>query len=267
MVFVALALLTPQAVGSTAIAYSFHNAKTLQISTLMTFSGDIPILGGQKGDATASLEFHVHKLADTGKKLKFSEELTQFHVEFNQTVLPISVQDAVKYFPKTSFEFDSGGTYRALSSPPKKVPVQLPGLSLVNVPRISFLPLQLPVGLGPKGSTGVYSEKVNGGVARFRLIIGDSAPMGTAINFTYSFERTGLEDAAEMLTTNRKDAVSKVAMTDHGKGLAVFSPSWGAIINVQMSDKAQYKVVNLSSHKTTYRHLVRKVFINVTPQS
>lgn len=247
-----------------AMEYRIDQGKQFEIATQMTFAGDIPIFGGQQGKAEAKMTFHVKGLPEFDSKMTAEVNLTQFQVSFNGTTLPVTLKDAVKYFPATQFTFDTFGSYTALSVPPKPAPVRLPGLSIENVPRISFLPLKLSEGLKAEGSKADVSDSILGGSQDFQIKVDQVTTIDAKLSFTFQSKAAGFEDAAEMIVNSQKDAESRVLVTENGKGSAVYSYATGLLTDVKFSGEATYKVYNLATHKISYRHLKRSVTIHLS---
>lgn len=244
--------------------YRFNGVHELKIHSVLTFVGNIPIFGGQQGTAIADLGFKAEVTQIPGMKFNVWTTLTDFKLNFNKTDLPISLKDALKYFPKTLYVASTDGSYEQKGAIPPEPPVRLPGLSLGTVPVISFLPVRLSPLMTVAGTSFEYSQPVPGGQEQVKVNYGTQFGDRIALTFTHYIRTSGYEDAAEMVTSDPQNRVSQVVMEDHGLGSAIYSLKTGMITNVQCDDRAEYKVENLASHKKSKRHLTRHLSIDIS---
>lgn len=243
------------------LQYTFPTSGSESASVDITFEGDIPILGGQQGKAAASAVFNVDFASPVDGKAKIIESLTQFKVNFNGFDLPLTLNDALKYFPKSSFLVGADGTYQGLTKTAITPPVRLPGLSVENVPRISFAPFQLPAGLAAVGDKADYDEPVPGGKQTVELTVASRTDDAVTLTVAYHSTTSGLEDSAQMVTTDPKSAANKVSTSDAGTGKAVFSLTKGMFTSVDLNDMAVTDVTAIDTGKKSQRRLARGVKI------
>lgn len=249
------------------MAYRFPISGTAKIDLSLSFDGDIPILGGQHGKANAKAQFEAVFAAPVNGKASITDSLKSFQVDFNGFQLPLTLKDALKYFPTTTFLTDPSGGYESQSKTNIKTPVRLPGLSLDNVPRITFAPFQIPPGLIAVGDQASYDAKIQGGTETVQLKVMMISTDRILLSVHYVSHTSGLEDSAEMVTDDPKSAASKVETTDEGSGTAVYSKKLGMFSGVSITDNAVTKVTAIDTHAKTERKLNRVMTIALQMES
>ena len=146
------------------VAYTLPPAKPATYSVQVSFDGYMPVLGGQEGTAQADLEFSVQGLApDSQGNPQASTELQGLKFAFNGANLPLDIEKAKAYFPKTTLSITPQGKVLKTDAPNVSLPIRLPGLDIKRIPDLTFLPVEFPL-------NGIEA----GGVWSFKKLFGDS---------------------------------------------------------------------------------------------
>ena len=110
----------------------------------VVFTGMIPILGGNEGEADVRLGVQVQGLGVKDNVAKATSELTSAKLIFNGGTLPLTLDNVKDFFPKTTVEFSPQGKILKSDAPDVDLPVRLPGLDVKRFPDITYLPVEFP---------------------------------------------------------------------------------------------------------------------------
>ena len=225
-------------------AYGLGPSTTLDYKVDVAFDGFLPILGGNEGKAEVGMTVRVQGMEKDGANLQASNEMTTFSIAFNGSKLPLTIDDAVEYFPKTTVLVTPTGKIVKNDAPNKSLPVKLPGLDVKRFPDITYLPIELPSGEVAVGDSWDFKKSFGGADLNYTCTLskvdGDRLTVGVKVNQEY----TVLENDALEVVQDRKDAVSEVTTTMNGTGKVVFDAKNGHVVSVVVNNKSVSKGEN-----------------------
>lgn len=217
-------------------AYGFQPSTVLDYKVDVVFDGFLPILGGNEGKAEVGMAVRVNGLAAEEGALRASNEMTAFTIKFNGASLPLTLENAVEYFPKTTVSLTPQGKITKSDAPNISLPVKLPGLDVKRFPDITYLPVELPVGGMVEGQPWTFTKSFGDAdlvyTCQLEKVAGSLATIGVTVKQEYTvFENDFMEVVKE-----RADAVAEVKTVMNGKGTVVFDTSGGFVRSVKMAN-------------------------------
>lgn len=222
-------------------AYSFGPSTSVDYKVEVAFDGFLPILGGNEGKAEVKMDVLVKGLEGAGSNLRASNEMTSFEIAFNGAKLPLTLDNAVEYFPKTTVEVTPLGKIVKNDAPDKQLPVKLPGLDVKRFPDITYLPMELPSGGVEVGKEWTFSKSFGGADLVYdctvRTLDGEMVTIGVKVKQEYEvWENDALE-----IVTDEAEAAARVKTVMNGKGTIVFDLEDGVVNSVLMENKSVSK--------------------------
>jgi len=119
-------------------SYDFPASPPETYQVQLKFQGFIPLLGGQEGTAEVDFSMAVNGVAAGSDGMpRVAGSLTSFKALFNDAELPVKLEDAQNYFPKTTITMTPQGKVLSTDAPDVPVPVKLPGMDVKRL-RWSF---------------------------------------------------------------------------------------------------------------------------------
>ena len=258
-------LMAPDSSNTPQYIFSSKSPAYYQVS--LKFDGFVPVFGGQKGDATAKFDLEVKPTApqtaspDSAKAIiTVLASLKSFALSFNGALLPVSLKDALKFFSPTRYSFMPDGSKLTVFGAVKLPPVRLPGLDMAHVPRLSFLPCELPT---VAGQLLTYSEPIPGGSENVTVSFHPDATRSGMLDFAIqeNSKSTYLQDVADQVVTDRANADAEVKMVDTGKGSGKFDVGKHQFVSFTMTDDIVSTVHSLHDGTVLQHHLKRTVLI------
>ncbi len=235
--------------------YQFDTSTKLDYDVAVTFNGFLPLLGGNEGKAEVSMGVRVNGLAQEEEMLRASSELTSFEIKFNGAKLPLDIESAKGYFPKTTVSMTPAGKVMKSDAPNISLPVRLPGLDVKRFPDITYLPIELAGNDLKFGSKWEFSRMFGDSPMKYACTVtelkGDIATIAVTVNQEYEL----LEDEALEIVKEEKNAVSRVKTVLTGSGTVVFDAAKGAVRTVKMQNASTSIVTSLSDGTKTERKL------------
>ena len=252
------------AVVLTPAAYSFPIDKPALYEVNMKFDGFIPILGGQNGVVDVDLGVSALGLKnDADGHPQVATELRAIKVKFNGASMPLDINNAKTYFPKTTVSLTPQGRILKSDAPSMALPIRLPGLDIRRMPDVTFLPVEFPADGVEVGKEWSYKKSFGDSDVTFNLkatsVNDDKVEMDVKMAQSYDT----LEDSALAIPSNPKDAVAKVHTDMTGEGKAVFDRKLGLIRSAVIDADAKSKSVNIESKASTDRELKSHLSINL----
>ena len=237
------------------VAYRFEPNVRLDYRVDVMFDGFLPILGGNEGKAEVGMKVAVAGLAGDNGFQRATSEMTEFTIAFNGGKLPLTVDDARQYFPKTQISMTPQGKVVKSDAPNISLPVRLPGLDIKRFPDISYLPVELPEGDVSQGTKWEFKRQFGSTDIVYQCEATSLKDSMLDINVKIEQEYTQFENDALEIVAEEKDAVAQVTTKMTGSGLVKFDVNRGVAVSVNMSNKSSSKVVNIKSKKETTRVL------------
>lgn len=219
-------------------SYTFSAGSQLDYRVDVSFEGFLPVLGGNEGRADVGMDVKVLGLGADGENLKASNELTSFEISFNGSKLPLTLDNAIDYFPKTQVSLTPQGKIVKSDAPDRSLPVKLPGLDVKRFPDITYLPVEFsakPVEVGEEWS---FSKNFGGSDLVYKCQIQEVKGTLMTVAVKVRQEYTVLENDALEVVKNREDAVSEVTTVMTGTGTIVFDQGKGAVQSVRMKNQS-----------------------------
>lgn len=215
----------------------------------VVFTGMIPILGGNEGEADVRLGVQVQGIPG-----KATSELTSAKIIFNGGTLPLTLDNVKEFFPKTTVEYSPQGKITKSDAPDIELPVRLPGLDVKRFPDITYMPVEFPnkeLAIGNKWS---FEKSFAGSPVTYDCELTKLDEKTATINLKVEQKYTVFEDAAMQVVKDKKDAENEVATTLTAKGEAIFDRR-GWIVLFKMQGDADSIVKALHEDKQTTRTL------------
>ncbi|MCE9560291.1 MAG: hypothetical protein K8R88_15245 [Armatimonadetes bacterium] len=243
---------------SLILAYNLGPAVVLRYDLNVVFDGFIPILGGQTGKAEVQLGVSV----TGGAGDTVVSEIKTFKVLFNETVLPLTLENLVEIFPKTTVQISPFGKVLKTDAKEAKVPIRLPGLDAMRFPEITYLPLEFPSDGIPEGGTWSFKRAFGGSDMSYSCSL---AAGSSKITFTQAQTYETLENESLELVKDPKEAISRVVTTLNGKGEAVFDQARGVFTSVKVEGTVKSAVTDLESGEKSERNLKTSLKCTLVP--
>lgn len=225
-------------------AYGFGPSTALDYKVDVVFDGFLPILGGNQGKAEVGMTVRVNGLAADGANLRASNEMTSFSLAFNGSSLPLTLDNAVEYFPKTTVSLTPQGKIVKNDAPNKSLPVKLPGLDVKRFPDITYLPIELPAGEVAVGDQWSFKKSFGGADLDYTCTLSKVDDDRMTVGVKVKQEYTVLENDALEIVKDRADAVAEVTTTMNGTGTVIFDSENGHVVSVVMNNKSVSKGEN-----------------------
>ena len=138
-------------------AYKFDAGALHTYKVNVQFEGYLPVLGGNEGIVDVKMGVKVEGLKPEGEALRAASELTAFELNFNEVPLPLTLENAVEYFPRTTIQATPLCKILKSDAPNIALPVRLPGLDVKRFPDITYMPLELPAGGLEAGNSWTFT--------------------------------------------------------------------------------------------------------------
>lgn len=218
--------------------YTFNPTTDLSYRVDVSFDGFLPVLGGNEGRADVGMDVKVLGREKDGELLQASNELTSFSMAFNGSKLPLTLENAVDYFPKTKVSLSASGKILKTDAPDRSLPVRLPGLDVKRFPDITYLPVEFPANPIEIGEEWQFKKNFGGNDLLYTCQINELKGSIMSIGVKVRQEYTVLENDALEVVKKREDAVSEVTTVMNGSGTVVFDQSIGAVTSLRMVNKS-----------------------------
>lgn len=243
------------ATGMAPIAYGFSPQTAVDYKVDVVFDGFLPILGGNEGKAEVGMSVKVAGLSADGANLRASNEMTAFKISFNGAPLPLTLESAVEYFPKTTVSVTPQGKIVKSDAPNRTLPVKLPGLDVKRFPDITYLPIELPAGEIANGTTWEFKKSFGDADMDYTCTVKSLDDKTVTIGVVVKQEYSVLENDSLEVVKDRSDAVSEVKTILNGTGTVVFDRVQGLVRSVAMSNRSISTGENFVDKKSINRTL------------
>lgn len=242
------------------VSYTLPPQKPAIYDVQVNFEGYMPVLGGQEGTAQVDLEFTALGVGpDKEGNPQAATELQGIKFSFNGAQLPLDLDKARFYFPKTTLSLTPQGRVLKTDAPDVALPIRLPGLDIKRIPDLTFLPIEFPKDGVEAGSQWSFTKAFGNSEVTYQLkateVTDDQIQMDLQLSQSYD----SLEDAAKSIPANPKDAISKVHTDMTGTGKATFDRKLGLIRLSSIDATAVSTVTPVEGGAPTQRTLKTKV--------
>jgi hypothetical protein len=248
------------------LAYNLPQANPIEYAITLKLNGFIPLLD-MDAKAQANVSIAVQGLApDTAGNAQAAYDLRDFQVSFNDSKLPLTIEDAKKFFSKTTFSLSPLGKVLKTDAPDTKLPIQLPGLDLKRFPEATFVGIEFPPG-GVVAGKSWSCKKVFGNSEvdeTLTAVTVNPDHIELAIKMTQTLD--SLEDPSNQIPADPKDAVSKVHTVMQGDGKAVFDPVAGVLESSVVDADSVSTVTSIATKVVTHRKLHTKLEVELSPR-
>lgn len=239
----------------TPAEYRFAAATDLDYDVKVSFDGFLPLLGGNEGKADVIMVVKVKGQPPVGTDLKASNEITACEILFNGAKLPLSIDNVIDYFPKTTIEVSPLGKILKNDAPNRSLPVRLPGLDVRRFPDITYVPIEFPEGGLEPGKSWTFSKTFGESELTYtcsaNAIRNDRALIDVRVRQEYEV----LEDEGLEVVKKEEDAVARVKTVMTGEGQVTFDLKLGVAAKVRMTNNAVSTARSLKSGQATERKL------------
>ncbi len=232
-------------------AYQWIPGTTASYDVAVVFDGFLPILGGNTGKAEVAMTVKVDGLGAEPDIQSASSEMTAFEIKFNGFPLPLALEDAQGYFPKTTVQMTPFGKITKSDAPDIALPVRLPGLDVKRFPDITYLPIELPANGWEKGQKWEFTKAFGDSDMSYSCETVELTGEVATVDVTVKQDYTVLENDALEVVKDEKDAVSKVNTALRGTGKIQFHVGKGRVIKVEMKNSSTSAVMNIKSGKSS----------------
>jgi len=171
----------------TIATYSPPAAEGWTYRVRLTFDGDLPLLGGQRGKAEVLLGLRAES-TPASEALAARIEPQAFEIRFNGEPLPLTLDDARPYLPPTTLRYSPSGKVLSNDAPEPNIPVRIPGLHPKRLPETVLLPIELPEGAIDREHAG--STQSPSAMPRRPSRRASRAPRETSSRSASAFSRT-----------------------------------------------------------------------------
>ncbi|MBS1706035.1 MAG: hypothetical protein JST40_09185 [Armatimonadetes bacterium] len=223
-----------------------------------TFNGFLPILGGNEGKAAIDVTVKVDsEQPEKDGTLRFTHELKEAKILFNDEPLPLGLDAFQSYFPKTTVVVNKLGVTLSTTAPDIEVPVKLPGLDIKRFADIVYLPVSFPEKRVSAGDSWTFSRKFGAGDVTYtcvlnRLSDGD-AEIGLKVRQIYkNLEDETLEIVADK---DRESAWAETSTVVEGAGTANLDRRMGLFTQFELKMKSVTDVVVIKTKERSQRKL------------
>ncbi len=237
------------------VAYQFEPGVTQRYDVTVKFEGFLPVLGGNEGVVDVAMGVKVLGGGAKEQNLKATNELTAFEIKFNEAKLPLTLENAVDYFPLTNITVSPLGQIVANDAPDKVLPVRLPGLDVKRFPDITYVPIVLPSEGIETGRSWTFKRSFGGSDLNYTCTAKNVTEAQAQIEVKIAQEYETLENEALEVVAKEADAVSRVKTTMTGQGEVLFDLKVGAPNKVVMVNSAVSTVTPLKGGESKTRSL------------
>ncbi len=239
-------------------SYKFSPSTKVEYRVKVAYDGFLPLLGGNEGKAVVDLLVKVEGLEPKTWQ-RAACELTEFGMTFNDAKIPLGIEDAKPFFPRTTVSVDKFGTVQESDAPNLKVPVRLPGLDVQRFPDVTFLPVTLPSGGLVVGRPWTFQKAFSGSPMHYECAVvrldGQVATISLKVRQNWSgFENEAVEEVGSVA-----EAVSRTETQTIGSGTVVFDSGRGLVSSLRLVSNSETKVTDIKSGKVTVRKLASEV--------
>lgn len=239
-----------------AATYRFDAKTDLVYQVDLALEGDIPILGGQTGLAEVRLIVAVKGQAPkTQGTLATTTQLKEFQIKFNKEPIPLTLDDALPFFPITTLSLSPNGKVLKTDAKKADVPVRIPGLDSQRLPETVFLQVLFPAQPLAQGLAWDFEKPFGESNAAYS-VRAESVKDGLAtLKLTFSQQYQTLEDEALNVVAKPVDAFAEVSTKVTGTGTVLFDVNRGVVTQGDLSGKAVSSLVELASKNKSQRTL------------
>ncbi|HCD99823.1 MAG TPA: hypothetical protein DER07_02140 [Armatimonadetes bacterium] len=238
----------------TIATYSPPAAEGWTYRVRLTFDGDLPLLGGQRGKAEVLLGLRAES-TPASEVLAARIEPQAFEIRFNGEPLPLTLDDARPYLPPTTLRYSPSGKVLSNDAPEPNIPVRIPGLHPKRLPETVLLPIELPEGAIDRGTRWKYAKPLGDATATFEARVQSSKGDRLTINLRVEQDSTALENEALQIVATEAEAATKASTRLTGSGQATFDRSLGAVTSFFLKGSAVTAVQPLDGRAGTSRKL------------
>ena len=239
----------------TPAEYRFEPKTDLTYDVKVSFDGFLSLLGGNEGKADVIMVVRVKGLAPEAGEVRATNEISACEILFNGAKLPLTLDNVIDYFPKTTVSATAQGKITKNDAPNRNLPVRLPGLDVRRFPDITYLPIEFPADGISEGKSWTFSKVFGESELTYTCtptaIRNDRALIGVKVRQEYEV----LEDEGLEVVKREDDAVARVKTVMTGDGEVIFDLKQGIAAKVRMTNDAVSTAVNLKSNKATVRKL------------
>lgn len=246
-----LAAATALAVGT----YKFDTTTKLDYDVVVVFNGFLPLLGGNEGKAEVDMDVQVKGLDREADNLRATSELTAFEIKFNGAKLPLDIESAKGYFPKTMISLTPTGKIVKTDAPNISLPVRLPGLDVKRFPDITYLPIELSGEELKVGGKWEFSRMFGDSPMSYSCTVTTIKEQYASIAVTVKQEYEVMEDESLEIVKDPVYAVNKVKTVLNGKGTVIFDMAKGVTRSVTMQNTSISTVTPIKSGESSERKL------------
>jgi hypothetical protein len=219
------------------------------------FEGFIPVLGGYDGKAEADLGVVIRGAEREGDGLAATSELTSFELKFDGEKLPLFLESAQDFFPKTRFEFTEQGKMTKTDAPKKDLPVRLPGLDAQRFSDITFLPVELNKDGLDNGTKWSFSRPFVGAPLNYDCEVIKTEGTVVKIDVAVRQKFSGFEDEALQIVESKDEAAVETETEMSGKGAVYFDTNLGLAVKAVMKAESHTKVTDIETGEMSERDL------------
>jgi len=235
--------------------YGFSAGSAFSYELDATFTGLIPILGGQEGTARVLLDIDVAGLkSKEATENAASSEITEAKIYFNDALLPLDKGSVTSFLPKTTVQLSPQGDVKKSDAPNLDPGVRLPGLDVKRFPDITYVPVVFPEGEIKPGDTWKFDKKFGTSAMSYECLLKAANDKTAAITIKVAQDYTVLEDES-LKIVEEKDAVNSVATHVTGTGTLVFDQKLKVFRTVLMKAHSESVVTDIKAKTTTKRVL------------
>jgi len=237
-------------------AYQFDATTKLDYDVNVVFEGFLPLLGGNEGVADVKMGVRVNGLAPDDLGIRSASELTAFEISFNGGKLPLDVESAKVYFPKTTVTSTKLGKVLKSNAPELNLPVRLPGLDVRRFPDITYLPVELSGKDLKAGENWKFDRLFGDAPMNYDCTVSsvdNSGLVSIAVKVRQEYEVW--EDETLEVVQEEKGATARVKTILDGSGTVVFDSVKGVSVAADMKNATTSDVRDLKSGKSTTRKL------------
>jgi hypothetical protein len=251
------------AAAALSIAYAFPEGQKAIYDFQANMEGYVPIMGRTQNSIELKL---VVEIAGTGAKPEGAgvlSEIKEMQAKLSGTTLPFTATDVQTYFPKTNLVVSPAGKVVKTDAPSVQMPIRLPGLDSKRFPEISFLPIEMPVGMPEVGKSWTFKRQFGSTDITYTvtptLITASEARFAVVLRQ----ELEHFEDGFGYEVEKASSAVQKVATTFAGKGEVVFDRARSLAKSLRAETLAMSEATHLKTSEKTRRELVTKVTVTL----
>jgi hypothetical protein len=236
-------------------AYRFEPGVEHEYMLKTTFEGFIPILGGVEGTAGVEIGFTVMGGPMKEGHQTAASELTSFVLKFGGEPLPLGLDAAQEFFPKTTVQLSPLGKVLKTDAPDKDLPVKLPGLDAQKFPDFTYLPILLPEEGLVTGGKWSFERIFGGSPLKYDCTVESLAGDLAKINVKVEQKYEVFEDDALQVVKEEADAAVLAKTVMSGSGQVQFDTKRGLVVKSLIKAAAETEVTDLATKEVTTRSL------------